>query len=255
MKNNQGFTLLEVGIVIVIIGLIVGAITVGQEMVRGTELKNFMTELNQFNVAVNGFEDKYNRLPGDSDTATRYWGIAGGAGSDATCYGTASVNTTCNGDNNGEVAAGTESFRFWQHLQLAGFITGEFNGTTGAGSANHAVPGTNSPDSKVTGGAWSMAFDATKSGDANYYDGAYGNVFYFGSGTSNNVTRGIALSPTEAFNLDDKIDDGLPAYGKVLTYKPALLANCSTSATAASAEYKFDEQDNRTCALIVVSDF
>ena len=72
MKN--GFTLLELSIVMVIIGLIIGGITVGQDLIRSAELNSVVTDINKYKTAINTFNLKYNAMPGDMSNATSYWG-------------------------------------------------------------------------------------------------------------------------------------------------------------------------------------
>ena len=75
--NKQGFTLLELSIVLVVIGLIVGGTVVGKDLIRASELNSIITQQNKIQIALNTFKLKYNVIPGDMRNATDYWGTAG----------------------------------------------------------------------------------------------------------------------------------------------------------------------------------
>ena len=91
---RQGFTLLELSIVLVIIGLIVGGVTVGSEMIRQSQLQRIGKDAQTYLTAVNTFKLKYNALPGDFSRGYDYWGN-NCAASAANCNGNAdnSINS------------------------------------------------------------------------------------------------------------------------------------------------------------------
>src|ERR1700733_6686144 len=94
-KTNSGFTLIELSIVIVIIGLLVGGILLGKSLVRQAQISSAMSDEQKYVQAVGAFQQKYGALPGDFATATSYWTAAG------TCPPTsgspATTTTTCSG--------------------------------------------------------------------------------------------------------------------------------------------------------------
>ena len=132
MKTTQkGFTLVEIAIVLVIIGLLLGGILKGQEMITQAKIKNVMADFSGISAAYHGYQDRYRRLPGDDNQA------AGAAG-----RWTDLVAATDNGDGNGVVAGAynaggdVESRNFWLHLRRSGFVAGTgkdqpFNALTG----------------------------------------------------------------------------------------------------------------------------
>lgn len=118
----RGFSLVELSIVLVILGLLTGGILTGQSLIRASELRSITTEYNRYIAAAQTFRDKYFALPGDMANATAFWGAA--HATPATCKTTASSSAlTCNGNADGfiqgVVATSNESFRFWQHLANA----------------------------------------------------------------------------------------------------------------------------------------
>ncbi len=203
--KSSGFTLLELSIVIVIIGLIVAGISAGSSLVRAAGLRTITSDYNKYLVAVNSFKLQYDALPGDMSNADNYWSGCG----------TGATTGECNGNGDGAVDSGTsltdnEMLRFWQHLANAEVIEGTFTGSaTGAGT-NHAihVAGVNAPASGLN--SCVSALYRSNPGDA-------GNRFGFGaqSATVGLCNEGF-ITPTEAYNLDQKLDgDLLPRSGKL----------------------------------------
>lgn len=124
MKRTQGFTLVEIAIVLVIIGLLLGGILKGQEMITQAKIKNVIADMSGVTAAMYGYQDRYKALPGDDKLASR-WNLTPPA-------------TAGNGVIEGKYidAVGTESMLFWDHLRRAGFISG-----SGAENPFNAVSG------------------------------------------------------------------------------------------------------------------
>lgn len=123
MKQKQaGFTLVEIAIVLVIIGLLLGGVLKGQELINQAKIKNIANDLNGVSAAIYAYQDRYKRLPGDDPGQTR-WSVAGSALTVTTDQG--------DGDNTIEPAGGyssttntDETRKFWLNLRLAGFVAG-----------------------------------------------------------------------------------------------------------------------------------
>lgn len=137
MKQNQsGFTLIEIAIVLVIIGLLLGGVLKGQELINSAKVKNLATDFRNIPVFIYGYQDRFRFLPGDDRDAVTH--LAGGVQA-VLCTGApaAIVANTCdvgNGIIDGNWNATTvasESYVFWQHIRLAGLSAGSV--TTGAG--------------------------------------------------------------------------------------------------------------------------
>ncbi len=164
---RHGFSLVELSIVLVILGLLVGGVLTGQSLIRAAELRSVTTEFTKYQAAVNTFRDKYFQLPGDMNNATSFWGAA--HATPATCLTTVGIGTqTCNGDGGGNfLGASTaansrvESFMFWQHLANSGLIEGSYNGMAGSASALHAMGGVNVPRAKLSSAVWGAGIQVT----------------------------------------------------------------------------------------------
>jgi prepilin-type N-terminal cleavage/methylation domain-containing protein len=131
--SKRAFSLVELSIVLVILGLLVGGVLSGQSLIRAAQLRAITAEYSRYVTATQSFKDKYFALPGDMNNATSFWGAADGStGLTAACFGAAGTGTqTCNGDGSGTIyptSASDESLRFWQHLARAGLIEGSYTG-------------------------------------------------------------------------------------------------------------------------------
>jgi prepilin-type N-terminal cleavage/methylation domain-containing protein len=117
MRNQQsGFTLVEIAIVLVIIGLLLGGVLKGQELINQAKIKNVANDFNGLMAAIYSYQDRYKRLPGDDPGAGR-WTI------DKTALAGGDGNNTVGGAYE-SVADGTESRMFWADLRMAGFVGG-----------------------------------------------------------------------------------------------------------------------------------
>jgi prepilin-type N-terminal cleavage/methylation domain-containing protein len=118
MKRNQsGFTLIEIAIVLVIIGLLLGGVLKGQELINSARVKNLATDFKNIPVYIYGYQDKFRALPGDDAQVVNHV-----TGTLATTNGTPG-NGVIEGDWNSNTDT-DESILFWQHVRLAGLATG-----------------------------------------------------------------------------------------------------------------------------------
>lgn len=258
-SRHSGFTLLELSVVIVIIGLIVGGVVAGQTMLRASRVSSIMTDAQKYISATQSFRQKYGSLPGDMANATDYWGGAAGSAPYTTgCYATGSATSvaTCNGNGDGQINySGTyanESLRVWQHLANAGLIQGNYTGITGI----IHTPGTNSPGSNITGGGFGLMWAGILSSDTYSFDGNYGHRLLFG-GASSTYSLPVAamLAGDEAKSLDAKYDDGSPALGSIRTWKRGQYGSTCATSTAVTATYDTTASSGPTCSLMILTGF
>src|SRR3979409_2412890 len=111
-STETGFTLVEIAIVLVIIGLLLGGILKGQEMITQARIKNAINDFNGITVAVTSYQDRYRFLPGDDKGATARWTVQAPAAGD----GNGVIAGTYSATSSNPPAAGEESNLFWQHL-------------------------------------------------------------------------------------------------------------------------------------------
>jgi prepilin-type N-terminal cleavage/methylation domain-containing protein len=136
MKSSQkGFTLVEIAIVLVIIGLLLGGILKGQEMITQAKIKNVIADMSGVSAAMYGYQDRYKALPGDDKNANPRWSSTTPGNGDGYIQGVYNLAPPATLASTTQTAT-TESVMFWHHLRLAGFVSG-----TGADQPFNAVSG------------------------------------------------------------------------------------------------------------------
>src|SRR5476651_2427646 len=130
MRKQSGFTLIEIAIVLVIIGLLLGGVLKGQELITAARVRNLAAQIDGVKIAYLGFQDRYRALPGDYADAQAATNIPGAAGS--ATKGCTNAGTCANGKIDPTAGADTESILAWHQLSRSGFITGNYDGLTAA---------------------------------------------------------------------------------------------------------------------------
>jgi prepilin-type N-terminal cleavage/methylation domain-containing protein len=180
---KKGFTLVELSIVLVIIGLLLGGILVAQSMIGTAKLQAFTRQVGQFDAAVENFITKFGQFPGDSKLIL-YQG-----------------DETSLGDNNGHLDLASEQAKFWYDLQISGLQNPA--GTTFIPEYDRYMSGfSDYPASKPNAVAGRDSFFTAHGGA-----GATTTTYYF-VGSSNR-----SYTPADALAIDVKIDDGNPVAG------------------------------------------
>ena len=125
-RREAGFTLVEIAIVLVIIGLLLGGVLKGQELVNSAKVKNLANDFRAISSFVYAYQDRFRALPGDDRAANTHLN----GGSNATTPTNMQGNARINGAWNSRTAS-DESFLFWQHVRLAGLATGTPDSASG----------------------------------------------------------------------------------------------------------------------------
>lgn len=205
MKSQQkGFTLVEIAIVLVIIGLLLGGILKGQEMITQAKIKNVIADFSGVSAAYHGYQDRYRKIPGDDGDANARWtlGIAAPA--------SGAFNNGIVSGGYATTTANEESRLFWLHLRRAGFVSGSDQ---------------EQPFNAVTG---RLGVQTGDTAGAAIFGGFSGLII-----CSANLPDKIAIA------TDTQMDDGVPNTGTVrgmLQSAPNPALGAGTAATATFAE-------------------
>lgn len=188
MKRNQsGFTLIEIAIVLVIIGLLLGGVLKGTEMINQAKIKNAISDFNGVQVAYYGYQDRFKVLPGDDPGAAARW-----AGDVASGDGNGILNQTYNNPLAALPTGANENNLFWQHLRAAGFIPGPNGGIDSGRQPTNALSGMLGVETAPGGAAPAS-----------------------GLGLSGLIVCSANLPAKIAMAVDTQLDDGVGTTGQV----------------------------------------
>lgn len=254
LRHRTGFSLVELSIVLVLLGLLVGGILGGQALIQSSKLRSIHTEQQRFTAAAISFRDIYGGLPGDLRDAASYWGLADPV--PTTCRVTTTTDTrTCNGNGNGIIGdylpQGNENFAFWKHLANAGLIEGSYAGA-GSPAALYLTPTPlNVPAARYGNSALWTAFHPSSGyiTNAQYFQLDYGNFLALTKemGANNQIGTPF-ITPAEAWSLDTKVDDGKPGMGKMIGRYTQCSMGGATNTDFMNAEYNVTNT-NEQCSL------
>ena len=134
-RHQSGFTLIEIAIVLVIIGLLLGGILKGQELINSARVKNLAADFRNIPIFIYGYQDKFRSLPGDDSAVAAHLGTSATAATPALTLGNGVIDGAW--DQAGPSTA--ESFLFWQHVRLAGLAAGATVTTAGDYAPTNSV--------------------------------------------------------------------------------------------------------------------
>lgn len=226
---TTGFTLIELSVVLVVIGLLVGGVLVGRDLINAAAIRAQISQIEEYNTAANTFKLKYGGLPGDLlRTEAAAFGLFGFPASSSTGLGDGNGAITT--DNvQGDPFCRNEVLVFWRHLAEAKLIKGNYSMVSGTNAGNisiwgivaviptsHEMMNAHFPEARIGRNASVIAgakWYAGKAGTPNYFaiSGLNGMTSVDGhlSGSTNPFTG------AEAYSIDLKLDDGAPNSGRV----------------------------------------
>lgn len=253
--TGNGFTLIELSIVLVIIGLIVGGVLTGRDLISAAAERAQIAQIEKYNTAVHTFRNKYNCIPGDCATAASFGFAARGAyGGEGDGNGIIEGNrTNAAADNVGIYEGAGETALFWRDLGDANLVDGTFSAATANNPPVIAINATSSPSltdffprAKIGNGNYVFVYSGGTEGPpwqpsgVNYF--ALSGISFVGTYS---VAATLSLGVSQAYNIDKKADDGKPLTGSITAryvnteIVPVGTASSSTAA-AASATTCYD---------------
>lgn len=254
-KNKSAFSLIELSIVLIIIGLLIAGVTGGAALIKSSELRSVMGEARGYAVAVNAFYTQYDALPGDYTIGIKNTGITGDGDNEIDYYRAAS-------------ASGSESANAWATLRHIGAIDAISTADPVIATTEPVFGNTSTataPGSKIKGAGW--VFDYRRQIEGLAAAAANQNVVVLTStmtvdptagaisplGTSTAVSNTVAaLIGADALSIDVKIDDGVANSGKVRGVNPAVdndtTGTCFAYSASAASNY-ITTNSTKVCAL------
>ncbi len=255
-KHIEGFTLIEMAIVLVVISLLVGGVMAGQAMIAAANMRAQITDLQKYKTAVKLFDELYKGIPGDITNATTLFGA-----------------TTTNGNGNGSLEAATINFpyaqtlvtpdngnydgerpQFFKQLYLSKLINQPFDGSINLGLGYPKVK-LNPTAGAFVGGAWNYGgsgnnqySDISLIATANLYFATFNNTNLFGTNTAAHNDYGGTFTSGEMWEMEKKIDDSVPASGKILAQ--ALIMNATDPQCETATNYVLSSGNNKVCNML-----
>lgn len=225
-KYNRGFSLIELAVSVIIIGLLVGGIASGNKLIAQAEIRGFITQMDQLKSDYNAFRLEFNAIPGDMrDASVFFAGCASGGVGNANCNGNGDgYITLCMGNAWDGDAIGDEQVKFFRHLNLAGINSSA--GTqilTGFDCYNEIGFTPRFPKGRFAGSAFSVgSVDAGNTGGSAVGAGTFvsgggavisnfpinSTIVYALRADDSGSTINGAMPALFAHNIDRKVDDG-----------------------------------------------
>lgn len=205
---RKGFTLVELSIVLVIVGLLIGGILVAKSMVETTKINSFVRQIQQYDIAVSNFKTRYNGLPGDT-----------------TIVGCNAPTGLCNNglidsyNGAGWTWSSAENTNFWPQLSRTQMLIDGYNYTNGSGQV-FMLPNVHMPEWVIDKNWGVFAYGIILNG-RNFYSVVKDSA-YNGPIGNNGLPNILALS------IDKKMDDGNGHTGIVFARTKGIIENINT---------------------------
>jgi prepilin-type N-terminal cleavage/methylation domain-containing protein len=278
-SKKSAFSLIELSIVLIIIGLLIAGVTGGASLIKSSELRAAISEARGWSTAVNGFYNQFNAFPGDYNVAIgSATGAAGNSNSQINAFtaannpsGTASTTAGC--VTTGVPAAGCsyEDNVAWVQLKNAGVVdTNIVSAPTLAATwlaATNASYGVTNPQSKIKSSGWLFDYGSANGSTAGTNQLGQNVVILSGAPSgapdaTNSYVNGTAkasgaITPADALSIDTKVDDGKYSTGRIQGINPnatfgAVTGDntCGVSATVGTAPTAYNtSKTTKNCAI------
>ena len=245
LRPQAGFTLVELAIVMIIIGLLIAGVLKGQALIANARVTSTVAQNKAIDAAISTFRDTYAGIPGDIlNAATRLPNCAA-----APCVGVGDGNGILS-NNPSQTPVGFEGAAFFVQLNAANLLTGI---VPSAAAGN--VWGANFPEAKITGNGFQAS---SSTGAIAQFTGIIGATvpnsgLYLTllSAVGAPAVGTVNLKPDEASRLDTKIDDGAPDTGDVRAFGVATAAGCGTAGAAGVAGVYSTSITSAQCGLYI----
>jgi prepilin-type N-terminal cleavage/methylation domain-containing protein len=267
-KVSSGFSLIELSMVIIIIGLIVAGTISAHSIVKAAKLRDVISDYYEYSTAFSSFKGQFKAIPGDFTKAHLYWGDDCGTNPEPTTnppfFHTNGLNNRCSGNGDGYITwdgIGTfEIYKVFQHLYLAGYVSQAYTGNNFVseplytGGEQLYRPGINVPKSSF--------------GDDSYYIIAGRNTIPAAITWSNterkaktdylfivrvnpdHLTTLSYLSSRDSYNLDNKIDDSKADTGVFLSID-SNAPDITSSCLSGTSLYDLEDTSEGECKSII----
>lgn len=267
-SKKSAFSLIELSIVLIIIGLLIAGVTGGASLIKSSELRAAISEARGWSTAVNGFYNQFNAFPGDytnqvgnvyttSTGTTATYGGFGNGNSQINAYtvltnpaGTASTTAACASTTSTNAVPCTyEDNVAWTQLKNAGVLDANtvsspniFSASATWSVANNATFGVTNPASKIKSSGWVFDYNTTSLQNVVILSGAIATLPASVSAYADGTKTTGAIAPADALSIDTKVDDGVANTGRVQAVEPSG-ATCFTTT-------KYDTgTTTKSCAL------
>tara|TARA_B100000780_G_scaffold271576_1_gene232654 strand:- start:4161 stop:4991 length:831 start_codon:yes stop_codon:yes gene_type:complete len=206
-KGQKGFTLVELAVVMIIVGLLIGGILKGQELITNAQVASTITQAQGLDAAVSTFRDSYRALPGDmANPGVRLPNCNAAPCNIANAAPDGRIATA----PDAVVAAGSEAQRFFVHLAAAELITGVQN-------QNDVIFGSGLPETSIGGGGYVVGY-APAGGLGNNGTASGGHYLSIREAAAAPSAGNGPLTAAQAARIDAKMDDGSSDTGSVFTF-------------------------------------
>lgn len=276
-SKKSAFSLIELSIVLIIIGLLIAGVTGGASLIKSSELRAAISEARGWSTAVNGFYNQFNAFPGDYNVVIGSpAGAAGNSNSQINAFTTAAnpsgiISTTAACANATSTAGCSyEDNVAWVQLKNAGVVDTNTVSAPALSTTGATSFGVTNPQSKIKSSGWLFDYGSANGSTAGTNQFGQNVVILSGAPSttamdaSNSYVNGVAsarvtgaITPADALSIDTKVDDGKYSTGRIQGINPGTTfgaittaTTCGVSATVATAPTAYNTaQTTKNCAI------